>query len=195
MYINVAGLEKVGDYSWVVTVDGNEVKRGSDNVVKYQIPEDQLGGTLIVASKYQGRQYQVLVDSSSTSATTSEFVYQIAAPTEHIVGESWKNNEVYPINNVFTFTVARCGNCNPQNIQRVERNEIRIIAETEDGRDLLDFVEVDQGKDPSTGFDRPTKVKFYLKGKVNRGDGSAATINIRFGNESKTYPVYIYRPD
>ena len=194
MYVNVAGLEDVGSYSWTIELDGSEVDKGSGNVVKYKVPDDALGQTMIVKSKYKNRIYQVLLDSTAENLTTSEFLFDVTAPIDRLVSESFRNGGEYPINQEFSFLAARCGSCTAANIKNIPPSEIRIEVESEDGQDLLDEVQAIPLIDPNRGTERGTTVKFYLRGKVSR-DGTEATITIRYGTVNQTYNVYLYRPD
>ncbi|MBN1447156.1 MAG: hypothetical protein JXA28_04440 [Bacteroidetes bacterium] len=194
MYVNVAGLEDVGYYSWTIEMDGKEVQQGNGNIVKYKVPEDALGQTMLIKSRYRNRVYQVLLDSAAENLTTSEFMYPVTAPIDRLVSESFRNGGEYPINQEFSFLAARCGACSAANIKNISPSEIRIEVESEDGQDLLDEVQAIPLTDPNRGTERGTSVKFYLRGKVTR-DGTDATISIRFGTVNQTYNVILYKPD
>jgi hypothetical protein len=191
MYINVAGLEDVGSYTYEIELDGKDVENGSGNVIKYKVPNDAIGKTMIIKSKYRNRPYSVLVDSASTNLTSSEFVFNISAPIDRIGSQSFANGGEYPINNVFQFVAARCGRCVGGNIRNIQQSEIRIEAESEDGQDLLDEVQVMPRTNPNTGQEQGSLVKFFLKGKVKR-DGTDATITIRYGTINEKYNVVLY---
>ncbi|MDT8322970.1 MAG: hypothetical protein RRA94_02575 [Bacteroidota bacterium] len=192
MYINVAGLEDVGSYRWAIEIDGSEVDKGSGSIVKYKVPEEALGGTMVIKSQYRGRTYQVLPDSAAETMTPSEFIFNITSPVDRIGAQSFANGGEYPINNVFQFVAARCGRCIPQNIQNIERANIRVEVESEDGQDLLDDYDVIPRTNPNTGEDQGSLVKFWLRGKVSR-DGTEATISIRFGAVNERYNVLLYQ--
>ncbi|MCZ7556889.1 MAG: hypothetical protein M5R41_10860 [Bacteroidia bacterium] len=191
MYINVGGLEDVGSYTYEIELDGKEVESGTGNIIKYKVPNDAMGKTMIVKSKYRNRPYQVLVDSTSTNLTSSEFVFNISAPIDRIGSQSFANGGEYPINNVFQFVAARCGRCVSGNIRNIQQSEIRIEAESDDGQDLLDEVQVMPRTNPNTGQEQGSLVKFFLKGKVKR-DGTDATITIRYGTINEKYTVVLY---
>ncbi|PLX28208.1 MAG: hypothetical protein C0600_10150 [Ignavibacteria bacterium] len=192
MYVNVAGLENAGSYKWSIELDGNEVTNGTGNVVKYKVPEDALGQSLIIKSTYSSRVYQVLIDSASESLSTSEFLFNVTAPVDRIGSQSFANSGEYPINNVFQFVAARCGRCISSNIENIQPSDIRVEVESEDGQDLLDEVQVIPRTNPNTGEDQGSLVKFWLRGKVSR-DGSEATITIRFGSVNERYTVLLYQ--
>jgi hypothetical protein len=192
MYVNVAGLETVGDYDWSIEIDGSEVEKGSGNIVKYKVPESALGGTLTIKSKYRELTYMALVDSAAENLTPSEFIFNISAPVDRIGSQSFAKGGEYPINNVFQFVAARCGRCISNNIKNIEPADIRIEVESEDGQDLLDEVQVIPRTNPNTGEDQGSLVKFWLRGKVSR-DGSDATISVRFGAVNERYNVTLYQ--
>ena len=191
MYLNVAGLEDVGSYTYEIALDGKEVESGSGNVIKYKVPSDAIGKAMIIKSKYRNRPYQVLVDSAAENLTTSEFVFNVSAPIDRIGSQSFANGGEYPINNVFQFVAARCGRCVGGNIRNIQQSDIRIEAESEDGQDLVDEVQVMPRTNPNTGMEQGSLVKFFLKGKVKR-DGTEATITIRYGTVNEKYNVMLY---
>lgn len=191
MYINVAGLEDVGSYSYKIELDGAEVADGDGPVVRYKVQQDALGKTMTIKAKYRNRNYQVLPDSAATNMVLSEFSFPVSAPIDRIGSVSFTKGGVYPINNVFQFTAAKCGRCVPGNIRNIPRNEIRIEAESEDGQDLLDDIDVVPRTNPTTGQETGSLVKFFLKGKVSR-DGTQATITIRYGTVNEKYNVTLY---
>jgi hypothetical protein len=192
MYINVAGLEDVGSYDWSLELDGAEVEKGRGNVVKYKVPENALGKTMAVKAEYRNRTYQVLVDSASTALTSSEFMFNVTAPVDRIGSQSFANGGEYPINNVFQFVAARCGRCIGDNIRNIPASDIRVEAESEDGQDLLDEVQVIPRTNPNTGADQGSLVKFWLKGKVSR-DGTEAVITVRYGSVNERYTILLYQ--
>lgn len=192
MFINVAGLEDVGSYDWVIELDGVQVDKGRGNVVKYKVPDNALGKTLAINTQYRNRVYQVLVDSAATSLTSSEFLFNVTAPVDRIGSQSFANGGEYPINNVFQFVAARCGRCTGDNIRNIPASDIRIEVESDDGQDLLDEVQIIPRTNPNTGADQGSLVKFWLKGKVSR-DGSEATISIRYGAVNERYTVSLFQ--
>ncbi len=192
MNINVAGLEDVGSYNWILELDGKEVDRGSGAVVKYKLPEDALGKAMTIKSQYRNRTYQVLLDSAATNLTSSEFIFNVTAPLDRIGSQSFANGGEYPINNVFQFVAARCGRCIGANIKNIQASDIRIDVESEDGQDLLDEVQVIPRTNPNTGADQGSLAKFWLKGKVSR-DGTEATISIRYGSVNERYTVTLFQ--
>ncbi len=194
MYVNVAGLEDVGSYSWTIEMDGNEVESGTGNVVKYMVPEDALGQSMTISSKYRGRVYQVLLDSTAENLTTSEFLFSVSAPVDRLVAENWQRGQEYAINQEFSFIAARCGRCIGANIENIPPSEIRIEVESADGQDLLDEVVPLETTNPTNGNHRGTSVKFYLSGRVS-SDGTDATISIRYGNINQRWPIRVYQPD
>lgn len=191
MNINVHGLEEAGSYRWAIDLDGKEATSGSGTIVKYKVPEDAIGQTMTVKAWYRNRIYQVLPDSAAKTMTSSEFPFTVTSPIDRIASASFQRGGDYPINNVFQFLAARCGRCISGNIKNVPRTDIRIEVETADGQDLLDGFDVDPRKDPTTGNDNGTMVKFYLKGKVSR-DGTEASIRIRYGTVNEKYDVTLY---
>ncbi len=193
MSVNVAGLEDVGDYRWKLYIENKEVEAGVGNMVKFSVPTDALGKTLKILATYRNMPYQILPDSAAKDMTTSEFIFPISSPIDRVTSESFATGQEYPVNNVFQFVAARCGICTSANIQNIQRNEMRIEVETADGQDLLDQVDAQPRKNPTTGTDAGTLVKFYLKGKVSK-DGTDATIRIRFGSVDKRYQVTLF-PD
>jgi hypothetical protein len=192
MYVNVAGLEDVGLYQWIIELDGAEIEKGNGNVVKYKLPESALGQTLSIKSSYRNRIYQVFVDSASQNLSTSEFIFNVTAPVDRIGSQSFANSGEYPINNVFQFVAARCGRCIAQNIHNISPGDIRIEVESEDGQDLLDDLQVIPRTNPNTGEDQGSLVKFWLRGKVSR-DGSEATITVKFGSVNERYTILLYQ--
>jgi hypothetical protein len=192
MYLNVAGLEDIGSYSYEVELDGREVEAGTGHVIRYPIPNDAIGKTMIVKAKYRDRPYPVLPDSASTTVTPSEFVFNVSAPIDRIGSQSFANGGEYPINNVFQFVAARCGRCVAGNIRNIQQSEIRIEVEAEDGQDLLDEVQVLPRTNPNTGQEAGSLVKFFLRGRVQR-DGTEATIIIRYGTVNERYNVLLYQ--
>ncbi len=190
MSINVAGLEDVGSYTWQLLLDNQTVDKGTGNVIKYRVPADAIGKSMRIKAEYMGRTYNLLPDSSAKALVPSEFAYTVSAPIEQIGGESFSTGNEYPINNVFQFQARRCGRCTPGNIKNVQPAEIRIEVESSDGQDLLDYQDIKPQTDPTSGNDRGTFVKFFLKGKVPK-DGTEATIRVRFGTASKDYRVIL----
>ncbi len=191
MNLNVAGLEDVGSYDYKIELDGKEVESGSGHTIKYKVPADAIGKAMIVKATYRNRPYQVLLDSAATNLTTSEFVFNVSAPIDRIGSQSFANGGEYPVNNVFQFVAARCGRCVGGNIRNIQQSEIRIEAESEDGQDLLDEVQVMPRTNPNTGQEQGSLVKFFLKGKVKR-DGTEATITIRYGTVNEKYNMLLF---
>jgi hypothetical protein len=192
MNVNVAGLEDVGSYAWTVSLDGQQVSDGSGAVVRYKVPIDAAGKSMVVKAKYRGRDFQLLPDSTSTNMQPSEFVFNVSAPTDRLTSPSFARNGEYPVNNVFQFVAARCGRCIPGNIRNIPRSEIRIEAESADGADLLNEVQVLDLPKSTSGAETGTLVKFFLKGKVSR-DGTDATIRIRYGSVNETFNVTLFQ--
>jgi len=191
MNLNVNGLEDVGSYKWILSLGGAKVVDGVGSVIKYKVPTDALGKTLEIKSTYNNRPYQVLLDSASKSLTPSEFIYTVSSPIDRTASRSFSEKGEYPINNVFKFVAARCGRCTAGNIRNVERSEIRIEVETDDGQDVLEGFDALPRKDPTTGIDNGTEVQFYLKGKVSK-DGTPATIRIRVGNYNERFSIKLF---
>jgi hypothetical protein len=194
MNTNVHGLEDVGSYKWSLDIGGQKVESGVGSIVKYKVPADMLGKSMIIHSTYKDRPYQVYTDSTAKNLTISDFMYTIGSPVDRIAAPSFSKKGEYPVSQVFQFMAVRCGRCIPANYRNIQRSEIRIEAETSDGADLFDSdaLEVIPQKDPNTGNDRGTLVKFRLKGKVSK-DGSEATIKIRFGSVNETYDVTLFK--
>lgn len=192
MNVNVAGLDEAGSYSWTIELDGEEAERGQGSILKYKVPESALGKTMVVKSEYRDRPYQVLLDSAATAMQVSEFLYTVSAPVDRIGAASFAHGGEYPINNVFQFVAARCGRCIGDNIRNIPASEIRIEAESEDGQDLLDEVQILPRTNPNTGAEQGSLVKFWLRGRVSR-EGTEATISIRYGSVNERINVLLYQ--
>ena len=195
MNTNVYGLEDVGSYKWTLDIGGQQVETGNGSIVKYKVPADMLGKTMTISSTYKNKTYQVYADSSSKTLTVSDFLYTIGSPVDRMAAPSFNKKGEYPISQVFQFIAVRCGRCISSNFRNIQRNDIRIDAESSDGEDLFDSdaLEVIPQKDPNTGNDRGTLVRFRLKGKVSK-DGTEATIKIRYGSVNETYEITLF-PD
>jgi hypothetical protein len=191
MYINVHGLEDVGSYRWSLEIGGSEVETGNGSVIKYKIPSDASGKTLTVRARYKDIPYTVIADSATKNQVTSEWVYNIGSPIDRIAAPSFAKRGEYPITQVFQFTAVRCGRCVPINYRNIAPNDIRIEVESDDGQDLFDYMEPFARKNPNTGNEEGTLVKFRLKGKVSK-DGTDATIRIRFGSISESYEITLF---
>jgi hypothetical protein len=194
MNTNVFGLEDAGSYKWTIDIGGQKVESGNGSIVKFKVPTEMLGKSMVIRSTYKDRPYQVFTDSTGKNMTTSDFLYTIGSPVDRIASPSFNKKGEYPISQVFQFMAVRCGRCIPANYRNIQRNDIRIEAETSDGADLFDSdaLEVIPQKDPKTGNDRGTLVRFRLKGKVSK-DGSEATIKIRFGSVNESYDVTLFK--
>ena len=191
MYINVHGLEDVGSYRWNVSLGGQQMEQGTGNIVRFKVPADAMGKAVAIKASYKNKPYLVYTDSTSKTLVPSEFSYNVSAPIDHLASPSFSKKGEYPINNVFQFIAVKCGRCASVNYRNIPQGDIRIEAETADGQDLLDQVEVSPRKDPNTGNDLGSLVKFYLKGKVGK-DGTDATIKVRFGSVNEKFDVILF---
>ncbi len=188
MNINVHGLEEPR-YKWTLEMEGRVVETGTTSIVKYKIPEDALGKTMRIRATYDNIVYKLYADSTAKELTTSDFMYKISKPMVRVGSLSFDNNGTYPIGSEFRFTTYRCGRCNTQNVRSIGRPEVRIEAETTDGRDILDNVNVSESQNAQGGS--TSTVRFFLKGKVSK-DGTDAVIRVRIGEFDRTFTVTLF---
>jgi hypothetical protein len=191
MNINVQGLEDVGSYRWNLELGGQKVESGSGSIVKYKLPPEALGKTLTLKATYRNIPYMVFLDSASKNLTNSEWMFNVGSPIDRMVSPSFSKKGEYPITQVFQFTAVRCGRCVAANYRNIPPNEVRLEVESTDGQDLLDYVEPFVRKDPNSGNELGTVLKFRLKGKVSK-DGTDTTIRIRFGSFSDNYDITLF---
>lgn len=192
MYVNVAGLEDVGLYSYQLELDGQVVQSNNGSVIRYRVPEDAIGKTMRIKSQYMSRTYPVIADSSSTTPEMSDFEFKIQAPVDRIENLSFSSAVgEYPINSVFQFVAARCGSCTRANVKAIERKDIKIDIESPDNIYLDEESPlVDAPRKTAEGYESPTTVRFYLKGKP-RKDGSPVKIILRAGSARREVEVLI----
>jgi hypothetical protein len=175
--IAVPGLNEVTQYRWSVLADGRELRSGTGATVEFK---PLAPGKLTVRATYAGREYPV-------GRGASVFPVQVLEPPARIYDESFAANGEYPLQHKFEFRAARFGKRPSEYSKPIPGSEIRIEVEDEDGRDLLDAVDVMAASDH-------TVVAFRLKGAL-RGDVTEVTVTIRLGTQVERIPLRLYRED
>ena len=184
----VGGLEDRTRYSWKATLDGNTIISGDGAMAEFMIPEDADGSRLELSALFDGRVYPVNTDSVSTA--DSRFTYTVASRPVRFRNLSFSQMHDYPVNQEFRFEVYRCGRCIRQNMTPPER--VNVVVDGETGDDLLDTFE----QEAIIGSDGRTvgmRVRFYLRGKVDKG-GEEAEITLRADGQTKRVRVILF-PD
>ncbi|MCB2206194.1 hypothetical protein KQI65_15735 [bacterium] len=186
--IMVDGLEVQSDYSWRARLDGTVIGEGRGGMAEIPLDESAAGKTLTLEAQYRGKSYPIALDENTLG--DSRFRYSVLEAPARIRNISFSRGGEYAITQEFRFDAFVCGSCIKGNYRPADR--IRVEVESEYGRDLLDDYILEPVTD-SNGAQIGTRVKIYLRGKVDR-DGEEALFILRAGNATERVPVVLY-PD
>jgi len=176
--VSVTGLPRVNLYSWRITQGDRTLESGDGPVVEYK-PAGT--GRLTVHAAYDGKPYAV------KGGAPSVFNLAVEAVPYRIDERSFANGGEYPISHKFEVEISRYGRRPSEYSMPVQPGEIRIDAEDENGRNLL------EGLDVRTVSDR-TIAAFHLRGKV-RGDGMPVDIRVAAGPVVQHYKITLYKDE
>lgn len=176
--VDVQGLDIANQYSWKLESDGKVVLDSTGPLVRYSIPDDQIGKTLTIKALYDGRQY-MWQDSTKNELKTSEFEYKVSAPLDNIYELFEADGTTYPQSFEFGFEAVRCGVCIKANEKAIPPNEINVEAVKQSGGSLpVNWIPKailnEKGKEVST------KVTFRIGGRVGK-NGEMVVIKITAG--------------
>lgn len=189
MIIRVNGLETIGNYSWALRLDDDIVSQGHGEVVKWDVPAGAAGKRLTLTAKYDGKTYPVLKDSGSAKTIQSDFSFLVEMSPYHIISETIRKDAQLVTGSEIQILVTRCGSCVMENRRDVQRNEIRLTVEDENGNDMLDG---DYTLEPviHNGKAIATRVVFRLK-RIMKGRERDALVTLRTPTGSKNIPIVI----
>ncbi|MAT39454.1 MAG: hypothetical protein CL946_07600 [Ectothiorhodospiraceae bacterium] len=191
MNITLDGKPDAATYTHTVLIGETVLAERNGVDVSVMVPADAIGQQLIVKPKYDGESYGPMRVERETSDDMYGLSFPITAAMPHLVENSFVTGGEYSVNDEFEFVALRCGRCEAGNIQNIDREDIRIVVETEDGRDLFDHAMVVDRKNPTTGADAGTMVKFYLRGKTDE-NGTEAVIRVTYGAVHKEFYVVLF---
>ncbi len=183
MNINVAGLEVASLYAWTVSVAGRTFT-GTSPRVDFVVPQDAAGATATIQATYANREYPVLIPGGEDIGA-STFHIAVATPPLRVISEPLKNDGEYPNGQEFRFHFITCGNCTQMNRRAIPANEIRVIAETENGRDILEELRIQPG-------DNGTLVSFRLKAPNLRNEVNAV-VELRVAGRTFHYDIILVK--
>lgn len=165
MSLATSGLDRGRAFTWEALFNGRPLASDTGALVRARIPESATG-ELLIAARYEGRRFEVRWDSAASATQSSDFRYTVATPPVRFASLSFAEGGTYSSLQDFRFVVYRCGRCVYGNVRALDRRDIRVTAETADGRDLAVDLTTQVRDLPDGG--RQTQVRFRFEKPVSR---------------------------